>query len=231
MSKWLHCANIYTWENIHVYSNLADFWIQKPRGCHLSHYDVITDQNFAVKGCPFQHRPRPARDVKRVSISLSFWKKGTFLWWLCRCFGFWFWKIVSEVQHDWFWSACVYNRSELFPGFTFSLAPRLTVDACAVNAYWRYWSSNCRANNQHCRKRRQGFVQGKLTVCHGMDRVLLLRSVIWVSLFAPGLWSAIWVSFFHSRSVVRVTFQSLGMSVFWVKNESVWSVMTTCNGI
>ena len=32
----------------------------------------------------------------------------------------------------------------------------------------------------------------------------LLRSVIWVSLFAPGLWSAIWVSFFHSRSVVRV---------------------------
>ena len=24
---------------------------------------------------------------------------------------------------------------------------------------------------------------------------------------------------FHSRSVVRVTFQSLGMSVFWVKNE------------
>ena len=46
----------------------------------------------------------------------------------------------------------------------------------------------------------------------------LLRSVIWVSLFAPGLWSAIWVSFFHSRSVVRDTFQSLGMSVFWVKN-------------
>ena len=46
-----------------------------------------------------------------------------------------------------------------------------------------------------------------------------LRSVIWVSLFAPGLWSAIWVSFLHSRSVVRVTFQSLGMSVFWVKNE------------
>ena len=39
------------------------------------------------------------------------------------------------------------------------------------------------------------------------------------------------VSFFHGRSVVRVTFQSLGMSVFWVKNESVWSVMTTCNGI
>ena len=43
--------------------------------------------------------------------------------------------------------------------------------------------------------------------------------------------SYIWVSFFHSRSMVRVTFQSLGMSVFWVKNESVWSVMTTCNGI
>ena len=39
------------------------------------------------------------------------------------------------------------------------------------------------------------------------------------------------VSFFHSRLVIRVTFQSLGMSVFWVKNESVWSVMTTCNGI
>ena len=27
------------------------------------------------------------------------------------------------------------------------------------------------------------------------------------------------------------SFQSLGISVFWVKNESVWSVMTTCNGI
>ena len=42
---------------------------------HLSHYVVITDQNFAVKGCPFQHRPRPARDMKRVSISLFFEKK------------------------------------------------------------------------------------------------------------------------------------------------------------
>ena len=63
----------------------------------------------------------------------------------------------------------VYNRSELFPaGFIFSLAPRLTVDACAVNAYW---SSHCRANTQHCRKRRQGFVQGKNTVCRGMDGV------------------------------------------------------------
>ena len=69
----------------------------------------------------------------------------------------------------------------------------------------------------------QGFLSSRL--------LWLLRSVIWVSVFAPGLWSAIWVSFFHSRSVVRVTFQSLGMSVFWVKNESVWSVMTTCNGI
>ena len=57
----------------------------------------------------------------------------------------------------------------LFPGFIFSLAPRLTVDACVVNAYW---SSHCRANIQHCRKRRQGFVQGiKLTVCRGMDGV------------------------------------------------------------
>ena len=46
-----------------------------PRGCHLSHYVVITDQNFAVKRCPFQHRPRPARDVERVSISLVFLKK------------------------------------------------------------------------------------------------------------------------------------------------------------
>ena len=144
-------------------------------------------------------------------------------------------------------------RSELFPGFIFSLAPRLKVDACAANAYW---SSHWRANTQHCRKRRLGFVQGKLTVCCGMDGVprlsaeqdtsgtmpfvsrhqwkgllWLLRSVIRVSLFAPDLWSVIWVSFFHSRSVVRVTFQSLGMSVFWVKNESVWSVMTTCNGI
>ena len=37
--------------------------------------------------------------------------------------------------------------------------------------------------------------------------------------------------FFYRRSVVRVTFQYMGMSVFWVKNESVWSVMTTCIGI
>ena len=29
----------------------------------------------------------------------------------------------------------------LFPGFIFSLASRLAVDACAVNAYW---SSHCR---------------------------------------------------------------------------------------
>ena len=100
----------------------------------------------------------------------------------------------------------------LFPGFIFSLAPRLTVDACAVGLN-AYWSSHCRLS----------IISEK-----GM---WLLRSVIWVSLFAPGLWSAIWVSFFHSRSVVRVTFQSLGMSVFWVKNESVWSVMTTCNGM
>ena len=57
---------------------------------------------------------------------------------------------------------------ELFPGFIFSLAPRLTVDAYAVNSYW---SSHCRANTQHCRKRRQGFVQGKFTVCRGMDGV------------------------------------------------------------
>ena len=49
------------------------------RGCHLSHYVVITDQNFAVKGCPFQHRPRPARDVKRVSILLFFEKRVHFL--------------------------------------------------------------------------------------------------------------------------------------------------------
>ena len=47
-----------------------------PGGATRSHYVVITDQNFAVKGCPFQHRPRPARDVKRVSISLFFEKKG-----------------------------------------------------------------------------------------------------------------------------------------------------------
>ena len=26
-------------------------------------------------------------------------------------------------------------------------------------------------NTQHCRKRRQGFVQGKLTVCRGMNGV------------------------------------------------------------
>ena len=51
---------------------------KQARGCHLSHYAVITDQNFAVKGCPFQHRLCPARDVKRVSISLFFEKKGTF---------------------------------------------------------------------------------------------------------------------------------------------------------
>ena len=46
----------------------------------MSHYVVITDQNFAVKGCPFQHRPRPAWDMKRVSISLFFEKKGTFFY-------------------------------------------------------------------------------------------------------------------------------------------------------
>ena len=50
------------------------------RGCHLNHYVVITDQNFVVKGCPFQHRPHPARDVKRVSILLFFEKKGTFFY-------------------------------------------------------------------------------------------------------------------------------------------------------
>ena len=75
---------------------------------------------------------------------------------------------VFWVKKVFFWSACVYNRSESFPGFIFSLAPRLTVNTCAVNAYW---SSHCRANTQHCRKRRQGFVQGKFTVCRGMDGV------------------------------------------------------------
>ena len=69
------------------------------------------------------------------------------------------------------------------------------------------------------------------TLCYMYLQAIRINIIILLSLFAPGLWSAIWVSFFHSRSVVRVTFQSLVMSVFWVKNESVWSVMTTCNGI
>ena len=34
-----------------------------------------------------------------------------------------------------------------------------------------------------------------------------IRSVIWVYLLWPRLWSATWVSFFHSRSVTWVTFQ------------------------
>ena len=49
-----------------------------PVGATWAIYVVITDQNFVVKGCPFQHRPRPARDVKRVSISLFFLKRVPF---------------------------------------------------------------------------------------------------------------------------------------------------------
>ena len=59
----------------------------------------------------------------------------------------------------------------------------------------------------------------------------LQSSVIWVSLFAPGLWSAIWVSFFSQQVSGKGYLSVLGHVSVWVKNESVWSVMTTCNGI
>ena len=104
-------------------------------GCHLSHFVVITDQNFAVKGCPFQHRPRPTRDVKRVSISLFFEKKGTFFY-----NGY-----VSVLGSDFKKSSQKSSMTD-FGQHVFTIP-------------------------QHCRNRRQGFVQGKLTVCRGMDRV------------------------------------------------------------
>ena len=61
----------------HLLCILVSHWLpllgaSRPGGATWAIYVVITDQNFAVKGCPFQHRPRPARDVKMVSISLFF---------------------------------------------------------------------------------------------------------------------------------------------------------------
>ena len=45
-----------------------------PGGATWAIYVVITDQNFAVKGCPFQHRPRPAGREKGLNFTV-FWKK------------------------------------------------------------------------------------------------------------------------------------------------------------
>ena len=62
------------------YANYCLMWRNgsDPGGATWTISEVITDQNFAVKGYLFQHRPRPARDAKRVSILVFSGKKGTF---------------------------------------------------------------------------------------------------------------------------------------------------------
>ena len=57
-----------------------------------------------------------------------------------------------------------------------------------------------------------------------------VRSAIWVYLFESGC-GQLYGYQFSLQVSGKGTFQPLGMSAFWVKNESVWPVMTTYNGI
>ena len=79
-----------------------------------------------------------------------------------------------------------------------------------------YWENNC---GTHLCKRYnfELFTQGFLS---SVKRVIVAFKVGDLGIFVctRAVVSYMdWVSFFHSRSVVRITFQSLGMSVFWVK--------------
>ena len=73
-----------------------------------------------------------------------FWKKEYLFIMAMSVFWVRFWKIASEVQHDWFWSACVYNPSDIH-NTSVCTGKVIVVHMCVKGpeGYSNYFSTEC----------------------------------------------------------------------------------------